>query len=192
MKILRLTVIILLVSVISCCSTDKNCKDRWEITYYGESNVRTKSVKDCSGSLKSYEHFQVDCKNCGGEIVYSDDGSPDSLIGSAWIHVIWNNGVDFSVGDTLDITVEVLDPLYLQSEFRITDNDGNSDYTRLDSVKAVWNDEADSAFYISGAFYNYRTVIDDSTEYFVMENTFSYNGKPWKTAKRNQKFFELK
>jgi hypothetical protein len=192
MKLIKFTSAILFIMAFSGCSTDKKCKDRWEITYYGESNLRTKTVKNCSGNIKSYEHFQVDCKNCSAQIIYSDDGSPDSLKGKAWIHVFWNNGMDFNMGDTLDVTVEVLNPPNLQSEFRITDNDGNSDYTRLDSLDAIWNDDADSAFFISGAFYNYRTVIDDSTEYFEMENTFSYKGKPWKTAKRNQKFFELK
>jgi len=193
MSNLKIAFLVFIVGLFSSCGGQNNCADHVEKSYYGKSNIRTRTISNCNQHLKSYQHYQLDCKKCYCKVYYGEDGSPDSLEGKAWMHVFWNNGMnDFQLGDTLDITVEVINPPNIDSDFRITDNDNNTSFIKLDSLDSKWTNETDHATFISGAFYNYRTVIDDSTEYFEMENTFSYNGDKWKTVKRHQPFFQLK
>ncbi|MFT6802577.1 MAG: hypothetical protein ACJA2N_001766 [Salibacteraceae bacterium] len=128
--------------------------------------------------------------NCAFKIYYTPEGTPDSLEGLAWIHTFYNM-YEYKIGDTLDITIEVAAPPYVESEFTITDNDGNIAFTKLDSFSVRWSDQVDSSTFLSGTFYNYKTVIDDSTEYFEMTNIYSFNGKKLWTVNRKQLFMDL-
>ncbi|MFT5878551.1 MAG: hypothetical protein ACI8SA_002420 [Dokdonia sp.] len=182
--------ILLIITFFTSCQNKNNCAGIIENTYYTENNIRTKTITDCKDSLRVYEHYQRDCMNCAFKIYYTPEGTPDSLEGLAWIHTFYNM-YEYKIGDTLDITIEVAAPPYVESEFTITDNDGNIAFTKLDSFSVRWSDQVDSSTFLSGTFYNYKTVIDDSTEYFEMTNIYSFNGKKLWTVNRKQLFMDL-
>lgn len=182
----------LLLSIfVSACNRDEKCRENggMEMSFYDDdyNSKRSTTLYDCKGNLVSFRQYPSLCKDCWFQILYDEEGKPDTLIGTPWMHTIYNKKVNkFNKGDTLDIIVEVANPHQLESKFSITDNDSNTHFTALDSYELKWLEEWDSAFTIRGKFYHYQTIINDTAEYFEMQNTFSYKGKPWITSKRYQ------
>lgn len=178
---MRFILLLYLVQLYSC-----KCASHEESTYYGNARIRTTTEKDCNNNLLRFASYQFD-STCDVFELYYDKGRPDTMCGRPWTHVIWNKE-EYYVGDTVELIIDVAEPPLLESEFNITDNDGNTEFAIMNSYNFKWTRNGkNEEFLVPGRYYKYQTIVNDTFEEIKLKNTYRYLDKSWATVTRSQK-----